>query len=128
MTKTFTQALIGFVFVVVSLGAAATATAKGGKKAAEAAPPGATGPANACGCYTTGAGACICTKKGKCGCPGECEPKGCEEKRQKEIERQIAAETKKAAEADKKQRNNERARPNAGGKSSGDDAKKKSAQ
>jgi hypothetical protein len=89
--------------VFASPAAVSIATAKSGKKA-EAPPPGAAGPANACGCYSTGASACICTKKGKCGCPGECEPKGCEEKRQKEIERQIAAETKKAAEADKKQR------------------------
>jgi hypothetical protein len=59
---------------------------------------------NACGCYKDGAGACFCGKKGKCACPGECEPKGCEEKRNKEIQREVDAETKKAHEADKKQR------------------------
>ena len=59
---------------------------------------------NACGCYKDGAGACLCGKKGKCACPGDCEPKGCEEKRNKEIQKQVAAETKKASEADKKQR------------------------
>jgi hypothetical protein len=59
---------------------------------------------NACGCYKDGAGACFCGKKGKCACPGECEPKGCEEKRNKEIQKEVDAETKKAHEADKKQR------------------------
>lgn len=64
---------------------------------------------NACGCYKDGAGACLCGKKGKCACPGDCEPKGCEEKRNKEIEKEVAAETKKAHEADKKQRQSSRA-------------------
>lgn len=61
-------------------------------------------PVNACGCYKDTAGACFCGKKGKCACPGDCEPKGCDEKRNKEIQKEVAAETKKAAEADKKQR------------------------
>ncbi|HEY4187083.1 MAG TPA: hypothetical protein VGP07_18550 [Polyangia bacterium] len=52
---------------------------------------------NACGCYRDTTGACFCGKKTKCGCPGECEPKGCEEKRAKQLEKEIAAETKKAA-------------------------------
>ena len=54
---------------------------------------------NACGCYRDSSGACFCGKgkKGKCACPGECEPKGCEEKRAKELDKEIAAETKKAA-------------------------------
>jgi len=51
---------------------------------------------NACGCYRDSSGSCFCGKKGKCACPGECEPKGCEEKRAKELDREIAAETKKA--------------------------------
>jgi hypothetical protein len=59
---------------------------------------------NACGCYKDTAGACFCGRKGKCACPGDCEPKGCEEKRAKAMQKEIAAETKKAAEADKKQR------------------------
>ncbi|MDB4979681.1 MAG: hypothetical protein JWM82_433 [Myxococcales bacterium] len=75
-----------------------------GKKPAAAAPVAPRKDMNACGCYKDGAGACLCSKKGKCDCPGECEPKGCEEKRAKEMEKEIAAETKKAAEADKKQR------------------------
>jgi hypothetical protein len=59
---------------------------------------------NACGCYKDTAGACFCGRKGKCACPGDCEPKGCDEKRAKEIQKEIAVETKKAALADKKQR------------------------
>jgi len=54
------------------------------------------GKPNACGCYSDSTGACYCGKKTKCGCPGECEPKGCEEKRQKQLEKEIAEETKKA--------------------------------
>jgi hypothetical protein len=80
----------------------AQAKSKGATKAAAD-----SGPAkavNACGCYKDTAGACFCGKKGKCACPGDCEPKGCEEKRNKEIQKEVAAETKKAAEADKKQR------------------------
>lgn len=54
---------------------------------------------NACGCYRDSAGACFCGKKGACNCPGECEPKGCDEKRGKQIDKEIAAETKKAQAA-----------------------------
>lgn len=57
--------------------------------------------ANACGCYRESTGSCLCTKVAKCGCPGECEPMGCEEKRAKLLEREIQAETKKAARAGK---------------------------
>ena len=57
---------------------------------------------NACGCYQTTAGECICTKKGPCDCPGECEPKGCDEKRQKALEKEVKEETKKAEAAEKK--------------------------
>lgn len=81
------------------------AKADGKKPAAPAAkggpPPGVT--ANACGCYRTEAGACVCgDKKGKCECPGDCEPIGCDAKRTKEAEREIAAETKRAQEEEKK--------------------------
>ena len=51
---------------------------------------------NKCGCYKDTAGTCFCAKKGKCGCPGDCEPKGCEEQRDKEIQKEIEAETRKA--------------------------------
>jgi hypothetical protein len=57
---------------------------------------------NKCGCYKNAAGTCLCDKKAKCGCPGDCEPKGCEEAREKQIKKEIEAETKKAAEADRK--------------------------
>lgn len=65
---------------------------------------------NACGCYQDTAGQCICTRKSKCNCPGECEPKGCEEKRQKEIDREIKEETQKAQAADKKRQEEEAAK------------------
>jgi hypothetical protein len=54
---------------------------------------------NACGCYGEGNN-CTCTRNAKCGCPGECEPKGCEEARQKQLQKEIEAETKKAKEAE----------------------------
>ena len=79
----------------------AEAKAKGKTATADAGPK---KEVNACGCYKDGAGACFCGKKGKCACPGECEPKGCEEKRNKEIQKEVEAETKKAHEADQKQR------------------------
>ena len=67
---------------------------------AEAAAP----QVNACGCYRDSVGSCYCGKKpSKCVCPGECEPKGCEEKRAKELDKEIEAEAKRAREADKKQ-------------------------
>src|SRR6187431_2331613 len=56
---------------------------------------------NACGCYQTDSGACICDKKATCGCPGSCEPQGCEERRDKALQKEIELETKKAREADK---------------------------
>jgi hypothetical protein len=51
---------------------------------------------NDCGCYKDGATS-FCDKKAKCGCPGDCEPKGCEEQRDKALQKEIDAETKKAA-------------------------------
>ena len=57
---------------------------------------------NSCGCYKDTAGTCYCDKKAKCGCPGDCEPKGCEEKRDKALQKEIAAETKKASAAGNK--------------------------
>lgn len=59
----------------------------------------AEGTANACGCYQDATGSCYCGKKARCGCPGDCEPKGCEEKREKELRKEIDAEVKKAQEA-----------------------------
>jgi hypothetical protein len=56
-------------------------------------------PVNACGCYGDGNN-CTCERKAKCGCPGECEPKGCEETRQKQMQKEIEAETKRAKESE----------------------------
>jgi len=80
------------------------AQAKGKKEAASADAP--KHEVNACGCYKDTAGACFCGKgkAGKCICPGDCEPKGCEQKRQKEFDKEVAAEKKKAHDADQKQR------------------------
>jgi hypothetical protein len=58
---------------------------------------------NACGCRQDGQGLCVCEKKSKCGCPGECEPKGCDERRAKLLEKEIQAETKKAEDSARKQ-------------------------
>ena len=58
---------------------------------------------NKCGCTLNESNnTCSCSKGAKCGCPGECEPKGCEEKRSAQMKKEVDAETKKAAEADKK--------------------------
>lgn len=63
---------------------------------------------NACGCYRNSVGTCICSKKGKCECPGECEPKGCSEKRQKEQDKEIQEKTKRVQEAEKARREAEK--------------------
>jgi hypothetical protein len=63
---------------------------------------------NACGCYKTEGGSCYCDKKAKCGCPGECEPKGCEEKRQKDMDKEIREETKRAQSAERGQERTEK--------------------
>ena len=58
---------------------------------------------NKCGCTRNESNnSCSCSKSAKCGCPGDCEPKGCEEKREAQMKKEIEAETKKAAEADRK--------------------------
>lgn len=51
---------------------------------------------NHCGCYRDTVGACFCEKKATCGCPGECEPRGCEEKRDRQLQKEIQEETKRA--------------------------------
>jgi hypothetical protein len=67
--------------------------------------PGAHGEQrNKCGCYRDDGGICYCDKKARCGCPGECEPKGCEEQRSRELQKQIDAETKKAEESGHRKR------------------------
>jgi hypothetical protein len=63
----------------------------------------ATAAPNKCGCTRNESNnTCFCSKSAKCGCPGDCEPKGCEEKREAQMKKEIDAETKKAAEADRK--------------------------
>ena len=63
----------------------------------------ATAAPNSCGCTRNESNnTCSCSKSAKCGCPGDCEPKGCEEKREAQMKKEIDAETKKAAEADRK--------------------------
>lgn len=59
-------------------------------------------PVNPCGCSNDTAGSCFCTKAAHCGCPGQCEPRGCEERRGRQLEKEIKAETKRAADADRK--------------------------
>lgn len=68
---------------------------------------------NKCGCYKDDAGGCFCDKKAKCGCPGDCEPKGCDEAREKQIRKEIDAETKKAAQADRNHASGDRNEDNA---------------
>jgi hypothetical protein len=63
----------------------------------------ADGNRNACGCYKSESGSCYCDKGAKCGCPGDCEPKGCEEKREKELEKEIQSETRRAQESARRQ-------------------------
>ena len=52
---------------------------------------------NSCGCYQTDSGACICDKKAKCGCPGACEPQGCEERRDKALQKGDRARNQEGA-------------------------------
>lgn len=57
---------------------------------------------NACGCYQTAAGTCACQKKARCGCPGQCEPQGCDAKREKAFQKELDSETRKARQAEKR--------------------------
>jgi hypothetical protein len=78
------------LMVCVALAAPATASAAQTDKH----------PTNACLCYKMG-DSCMCKHGAKCGCPGECEPKGCEEERQKKFQKEIEEEARKAKEEDK---------------------------
>jgi hypothetical protein len=91
-------------FLVAAL--AGGAWAKSGKSAATKPAP-ASKAVNPCGCYSDAQGHCFCKKAGKCECPGECEPKGCEERRARQMQKEVASETKKAAERDRKARQEE---------------------
>ena len=74
---------------------------------------------NACGCYRDDTGACKCEKKSKCGCPEECEPVGCEEKRQKQADREAEAALKKIAARERK-KGADAAKTKAAGKAKGE--------
>lgn len=86
------------ILVVASMTTGATRAAN----AADVTSEGAPGEVNACGCYRDDAGACRCQKKGKCACPGECEPVGCDAKREKEAAKAADAEIKRIAVREKK--------------------------
>lgn len=80
-------------------------------------------PVNACGCSGEG-DSCICQKSAKCGCPGECEPKGCEAERQKQLQKEIDAETKRAKEEEKvRNKSLEQAKPDDDSESAAADKK-----
>lgn len=72
-------------------------------------------PTNTCGCYGEGDN-CFCDKGAKCGCPGECEPRGCEAERQKKLQKEMDEEIKKAKEQDQA-----RNKPKAAAKPAADD-------
>jgi hypothetical protein len=92
--------LPAFAFLLCSMGPSLAAAAAEG-----------AGPTfNACGCYRDEADRCHCQKKSKCGCPGECEPMGCEEKRQKQMDKEAAAEVKRLKEQEQKQADREKRR------------------
>jgi hypothetical protein len=55
---------------------------------------------NRCGCYEDGGGKCRCLRKSRCGCPGECEPLGCEERRQEDLVRRMEQELRKIQEGE----------------------------
>lgn len=98
-----TKIVVGVLAVtwLTFVGAPASAKDKGKAPAASKAPAPPAEPLNACGCYKNGRGACVCTdKKAKCDCPGDCEPVGCSEKREKELDREMAAEMKRAQQQD----------------------------
>lgn len=102
--------LIALVAALLALGPSGSASAKGRKVSAKAAARAPEKKLNACGCYADLSGKCFCGRRGKCECPGECEPKGCAEKRARQMEKEIAAETKRAKEADRKERQEEKRR------------------
>jgi hypothetical protein len=70
---------------------------------------------NACGCYRDSVGMCVCLRQSRCGCPGVCEPLGCEEQRQKDLARRMEEELKRI-------RDEERARQEQRDASAGTDA------
>lgn len=86
--------------IVAFLAAAIAAPAWAAKGGGEKLPDGVQ--LNACGCYRDPGGSCKCVKKGKCACQGDCEPAGCEAKRQKDEDKKANAELKKIQDREKK--------------------------
>lgn len=78
-------------------------------------PPGQPEP-NACGCYRDGVGMCVCLRQSRCGCPGACEPLGCEEQRQKDLARRMEEELKRIRDEERarQEQRDGGARPDAG--------------
>jgi hypothetical protein len=109
------------IFLLLVAGATLGVAALAGHPAAYAADDG----LNACGCRQGSTpGMCYCEKKSHCGCPGECEPNGCEERRTKQMEKEIQAETRKAEESARRQRPRESIESSRGGE---DDARDRTA-
>src|SRR5690349_19161435 len=100
------------VVLAIGLGACVVCVALG---AFGSAPAFADEPVNACGCYRDDQGTCRCTRK--CGCPEECEPMGCEQKRQREADKAAEATLKQIAAREKQK-----------AKESGKDGSKKPAE
>jgi hypothetical protein len=106
----------GLAFGALLLGSAAT-LGKDKPKAPAAGGARTKGPngeeINPCGCYRDAKDACVCTdRKAKCEYPGDCEPVGCSEKRDKEIEKEMEAEVKRAQEDEKRREAEGEAREN----------------
>jgi hypothetical protein len=99
--------VMAIAVVALVAGSPGLASAKQKKSAAPAAAKAPHKAVNPCGCYSDASGKCYCARRGKCDCPGECEPKGCEEKRARQMQKEVAAETKKASDADRKARQTE---------------------
>src|SRR5437868_11432297 len=94
--------LLALITSLVCGSAVSAHAAEKKKKEAEAQPQKEAGSPdlNACGCYQAGDGTCKCVKKSKCGCPGECEPAGCEEKRRKADDKEVQEEVKRQQDAE----------------------------
>lgn len=65
----------------------------------EGARPGAE--VNACGCYRDANDRCVCRRQNSCGCPGRCEPVGCEAERQKDLARRMELEIQRVLAEEK---------------------------
>ncbi len=98
------QKMTGGRKIILALLAAGAVVGLGTKFGRPRSAMAAEGGLNACGCRGDSIGSCYCEKKSHCGCPGECEPKGCEERRAKQMDKEVQAETRKAEEAARRQR------------------------